>query len=94
MKRFITALTISLFLLSSTALVLATDDSIEGPSKLEVVGDVLWIRPIGFIQTGLGAVAYVISLPVTISLKKTDEAKEFLITFPYNYYFKRPLGEM
>jgi hypothetical protein len=42
----------------------------------------------------LGATAYVVSLPVTIPLKKTDEAKEFLITYPYYYYFKRPLREM
>jgi hypothetical protein len=94
MKRLMTVLAISLFLLSSTELVLAADDSVEEPSKLEVMGDVLWIRPIGFIQTGLGVIAYVISLPVTTHLKKADEAKEFLITFPYNYYFKRPLGKM
>jgi hypothetical protein len=63
-------------------------------SGAEVVGDVLWVRPLGILQTALQAPAFVISLPVTIPLKKTEEAKEFLITYPYNYYFKRPLGEM
>jgi hypothetical protein len=94
MKRMITFLMISFLVLSFNTLVFAKDDSSGNPSVYEVMGDVLWIRPIGFIQTGLGGVAYVISLPVTIPLKKTDEAKEFLITFPYNYYFKRPLGKM
>ena len=94
MKRLITVFAVSIFLLSSTTLALAKDDSIEYPSKCDVVGDVLWIRPLGFLNVGLGAVAYVISLPVTIPLNKKEEAKEFLIIFPYNYYFKRPLGEM
>jgi hypothetical protein len=42
----------------------------------------------------MGATAFVISLPATIPLKKTDEAKEFLITYPYHYFLKRPLREM
>jgi len=94
MKRLITVLAVSIFLLSSTTLAFAQDDSSEYPSKCDVAGDILWVRPIGVIQTAFGAVAYVISLPVTIPLNKKEEAKKFLITFPYNYYFKRPLGEM
>jgi hypothetical protein len=57
------------------------------------VGDVLWVRPLGFLKTASGTIAFVISLPVTMPLKKADGAKEFLITYPYNYYFKRPIGE-
>jgi hypothetical protein len=45
-------------------------------------------------QIALGATAFAISLPVTIPLKKTEEAKEFLITYPYYYFLKRPLREM
>jgi hypothetical protein len=52
------------------------------------------VRPIGLVQTALGAPFFVISLPVTIPLKKTGEAKEFLITYPFYYYFERPLGKM
>jgi hypothetical protein len=63
-------------------------------SLTEVVGDILWVRPMGILQTTLQVPAFVISLPVTIPLKKTEEAKEFLITYPYYYYIKRPLGEM
>ena len=94
MKRLITVLAISLSLLSSTTLAYAKDDSSEYPSKCDVAGDILWVRPLGVIQTALGVVAYVISLPVTIPLKKKEEAKDFLITDPYDNYFKRPLGEM
>jgi len=94
MRRTIILLAISFFMMSSNTFVFAEDDSLEKPTGCEVMGDVLWIRPIGFIQIGLGAAAYVLSLPVTIPLKKKEEAKEFLITYPCDYYIKRPIGAM
>ena len=94
MKRMIIFLMVCFFVLSSNAFVLAKDEPSEDLSTPEVVGDLLWVRPLGFMKVGLGAMFYVISLPVTLPLKKADEAKEFLITYPYNYYFKRPLREM
>jgi hypothetical protein len=94
MKRVIIVLMISFLILSFSTLVLAEDSSSRDPSIGEILGDVLWIRPLGAIGLVIGATAYVISLPVTMPLKKSDEAKEFLITDPYNFYFNRPLGEM
>ena len=94
MKLLIIVLTISLFLLSINALVLASDDSSGDLSVPEVVGDVIWVRPWGFMKLGLGAAAYVISLPVTMPLNKAEEAREFLITYPYDYYVRRPLRQM
>ena len=94
MKRMIIFLMVSLLVLSFTGTLFAKDESTADLSVPEIVGDVLWVRPLGFLQTALGATFFVISLPVTIPLKKMDEAKEFLITYPYYYYFQRPLGEM
>ncbi len=94
MKRMIIFLMVSFFVFSFNGLLFAQDDSSGDLSTLEVVGDVLWVRPLGFMHIALGATAFVVSLPVTTPLKKTDEAKEFLITYPYYYYFKRPLREM
>ena len=94
MKGLITIVAISLFLLSSAAPVFAKDDSSEDLSGVEVVGDILWVRPLGLMKIALGATAFVISLPVTIPLNKMEGAKEFLITYPYNYYVKRPLRKM
>jgi hypothetical protein len=82
------------FALSFNGFVLAKDEPAGNLSTPEIVGDVLWLRPLGFMNIGLGVMFYVISLPVTMPLKKADEAKEFLITYPYDYYFKRPLREM
>jgi hypothetical protein len=80
--------------LSSNGLLFAKDDSSADLSVPEVVGDVLWVRPLGVMHIALGATAFVISLPVTIPLKKMEEAKEFLITYPYYYFIKRPLRKM
>jgi len=94
MKRMIIFLMVSFFVLSSNAFALAKDEPAGDLSTPEVVGDLLWVRPLGIMKVGLGAVCYVISLPVTMPLKKAEEAKEFLFTYPYYYYIKRPLREM
>ena len=94
MKRTIILIMISFFVLSAYAPGFASDNSSGDPSVADIVGDVLWIRPWGFLGTAFEAIAYVVSLPVTTHLKKTKEAEEFLIQDPYNFYFKRPLGEM
>ncbi len=90
----ITFLMVAFFVLSFNGFVFAKDEPTGDLSTPEVVGDVLWVRPLGFMNIGLGALFYVISLPVTVPLNKADEAKEFLITYSYYYYSKRPLKEM
>jgi hypothetical protein len=95
MKRIIlTFLMVFSLAFSSNGLLFAEDDASGDLSMPEVVGDVLWVRPLGVMHIALGATAFVISLPATIPLKKTAEAKEFLITYPYYYFLKRPLREM
>ncbi len=94
MKRSIAFLVAFFTILSFNGLLLAKDDSSGDLSTSEVVGDVLWVRPLGVMQIALGGIAFVVSLPVTIPLKKTEEAKEFLITYPYDYFVRRPLNEM
>lgn len=78
---------------SFNGLVFANDNSFGKPSVGDVLGDVLCIRPLGFIEIAVNSLFFVISLPVTIPLRKTDEAKQFLIKDPYHFYFNRGLGE-
>jgi hypothetical protein len=94
MKRVIIFLMVAFFMLSFSGFLFAKDESTGDLSTPEVVGDLMWVRPLGFMNIGLGAIFYVISLPVTTPLKKADESKELLITYPYYYYLKRPLREM
>jgi len=93
MKRMLAFLMVFSLVFSLNGLLFAEDDSGD-LSAPEVVGDFLWVRPLGIMHIALGATAFVVSLPVTIPFKKTDEAKEFLITYPYYYFIKRPLREM
>jgi hypothetical protein len=93
MKRAITFLIIA-FLTLSFSPAFAEDNPSEAPPLKDVLWDVLWIRPLGLMGAVLGGAAYAISLPVTAPLGKKDEAKEFLITSPTDYYLRRPLGEM
>jgi len=94
MKKMMIFLMVSFFVLSFNAFVFAKDEPVGDLSTPEVVADLLWARPLGVMNVGLGAIAYVISLPVTLPLRKADEAKKFLITYPYEYHIKRPIGKM
>ncbi len=94
MKRMVTFLMIFSVVLVFNGPLFAQDESSGDLSTPEVVGDLLWVRPLGVLQIGLGATAFVISLPVTLPLKKAEAAKEFLITYPVYYFIKRPLREM
>ena len=98
MKRMIILLMTFVFTLSLNMFVFARDDSLGNPSICEVAGDILVIRPLGLVRIGIEAlayaVAYTVSLPVTIPLKKVEAGTEFLIKDPYDFTFKRPLGEM
>jgi hypothetical protein len=94
MKKFVVLLIITLLALSISVPVIAEDRSSPGPSVKDAVEDILCIRPLGFIRVIIEAVAFGVSLPVTAPLKRTDEAKEFLIEDPYSFTFERPLGEM
>jgi len=90
-KVFIVCLLIGLFFNVSA---FAADSSSNDPSVTDILGDVLCIRPLGFVRVVIEAVAFGVSLPVTAPLKKVDEAREFLIQDPYAFTFERPLGQM
>ncbi len=94
MKRMLTFSTILLAVFVFNGLLFAQDNSSGDLSTPEVVGDLLWVRPLGILQIAMGATAFVLSLPVTLPLNKAEEAKEFLITYPVYYFIKRPLREM
>jgi len=93
MKRTITFLMVSFILLSFNGPLFANDNPLGKPSTVDVVGDILVIRPVGFIELAFNSLFFVISLPVTIPLKETKETEEWLIKDTYNFCFTRRLGE-
>ncbi len=93
MKRIITFLMVFSLVFSFAGLLFANDNSSAKPPLKDILGDLLCIRPLGAIEIAFNSLFFVISLPVTIPLKKANEAEEFLIKDPYNFYFNRGLGE-
>ncbi len=93
MKRMMTILVVTFLVLSFTGHLFANDNSFGKPSVKDILEDVLCYRPVGFIEIAFNSLFFVISLPVTLPLNKTDEAKEWMIKDTYNFYFNRKLGE-
>jgi hypothetical protein len=94
MKKIVCFLLIPLIVFSFSSFIFASDYYPENPSAGDVVGDILILRPVGLIGTVIEAVAFVVSLPVTLSLSRDEEAYDFLIRDPYAFTFRRPLGKI
>ncbi|MBW2057417.1 MAG: hypothetical protein JRH07_16685 [Deltaproteobacteria bacterium] len=58
-----------------------------------VVPDLLLGKPLGLISLGMGALTYVITLPVTVPFGWRAKAAETLVKKPYRWTFQRGLGE-
>lgn len=55
--------------------------------------DVLLLRPLGALATLGGAVFFAISVPLVAPSKNIDVTRDIFLFGPYDYTFKRPLGE-
>ena len=97
MKRIVVMLSIIFFLLSLNSMVLAENEQAAPPpepSTTAKIADAVALRPAGFIGTILGTLAFVISLPVTLSTNRYKETGEMLVLKPAYFTFNRPLGQM
>lgn len=63
------------------------------PAGGEMLYDLVIVRPIGIIATAVGSVTYVLSLPFSALGGNVDAAGEKLVKDPFQYTFKRPLGQ-
>lgn len=59
----------------------------------KMAGDALVVRPLGICATVLGGALFVVSLPFSALGGNTDSAFNYLLADPFNFTFKRPLGE-
>lgn len=58
-----------------------------------VVPDLLFGKPLGLVALGMGALTYVVTLPVTLPLGWQKRTAESLVKRPYRWTFQRGLGE-
>ena len=91
MKRISIVSLILVLGLISTHAVWAAEPYTEQPEAWEVVGDILWLRPIGFIGTVVSATAYVVSLPVIAFDRKAEGTMDSLVKEYQSFTFERPL---
>lgn len=85
--RIILALTLIAATLTTRAEVIE-----DKPSVGAMVADALIIRPIYFVMSQLGALAYTVTLPFTLMGGNTDEAAETMVITPLQATFIRCLG--
>ena len=68
--------------------------SAEEASGEAMIGDLLVLRPLGFIAMVAGSVFFVISYPFSAAGGNVDEASQKLVKDPADYTFKRALGDV
>ena len=65
-----------------------------GDKGTNMVLDLLVLRPLGLLVTGVGSVAFVVSLPFTLPSDSMGVAACELVSAPLAYTFTRPLGDV
>ena len=88
MKKVIVVLIALCMMLSSSVAFGAYDD------ELDVIGDALLLRPFGLAALVVGSVAYVVTLPIAAITKSVDTTTDVMVRKPYEYTFKRPIGDL
>ena len=63
------------------------------PEDIPVLIDVLILRPVGLASCAVGLAATVFALPFAIPSGSVEKVTQALIREPFDYTFRRPLGE-
>ncbi len=87
MKKMI-VLVVLLAVVLTSSFAFAVDDA----SK--IVGDVILLKPVGFVVMVAGTVLYIASWPIAAITDSSDHTYEVLVKQPYDYTFTRPVGEI
>lgn len=67
--------------------------SASGPGTGSKIYDAAVLRPLGGIETLLGAAFYIATTPITLPLDQSEEAHDLFVVFPWDYTFDRSLGD-
>jgi hypothetical protein len=66
----------------------------ESSGSLEVLADILLVRPGCFIATIFGSVAFVVALPVAALSRSVNSTANTLVVIPAKATFTRPVGDL
>jgi hypothetical protein len=87
MRKILVVFMASLLFLSSS--VAFAQSNTEG----NIIGDALFIRPIGLVSIVAGTAIFVVSLPFAVITKDVPKTAKQLVVDPFNYTFDRPIGD-
>lgn len=89
MKKILAVLlTLTLVIILSSSVAFADKDK-----DIDVIGDVLLFKPLGFAGLVGGSAIFVISLPIAAITRSIDTTLNVLVKRPFEYVFVRPIGE-
>jgi hypothetical protein len=63
------------------------------PGGERMAYDAVVLRPLGLCGTVVGAALFVVTLPFTALTGTVDKASEKMVVAPYEFTFKRPVGQ-
>ena len=86
-KKLLSAILIGAICSLTATPALAVDD-------LDMVGDVLVVRPACFVATIIGSAIFIISLPVAASSRSIHKSAHTFVVRPARATFTRPLGDL
>ena len=75
------------------ALAVDQDQVNRNPTIDEMMADGLIARPAGLVAGIIGAAAFVVTLPFTLPSHSVNRAAKTMVAEPFQYVFKRPLGQ-
>ena len=95
-KRPVAFLVLVLFLLTATVAP-AMDQADVDDSEVTttaMIGDLLFLRPLGLAATIIGTFFFAVTIPFTATAGNTESAGEKLVKEPARFTFERPLGHL
>jgi hypothetical protein len=87
MRKVMISLVVCFLLLNATAAFAAETDD------LMLVGDLVFVRPLGIVATVMGSAVFFVSLPFTIPSGSVLHTGDVMVGEPFNFTFRRPLGD-
>jgi hypothetical protein len=90
MKKIFSILLVTVMLFSAAPAFAASSDI----DAADVIIDTAFLRPLGIVSTVFGSVFFVVSLPFAAITSSVGTSFELLVQDPFEYTFRRPLGEI
>ncbi len=89
MKKTV-ALLLALMIIFTSSAVFAKDK----PDAVNVIGDMVLLRPLGVCTLVVGTAFFIVSLPIAVISQSTKQTAEVLVSDPFKFTFTRPLSEI